>query len=336
MLEKHSFIFPIAKLQERLEKHTSTLGKYRSSENMPNMIEQFSFTKAEEFLLDDYLPEAATKTFDWIKAFSRNLSDGYSLYHSVPVREVHDSDKLFISLDGMRIGETEARIPLGYEDMYSVEAVEGEEGKFRVTLHLPHLHIHKGDAISFAYELCVYYTTLADETFEDGYIYCKDFSSLDDVDIEEYSFEVNVPQDEFNTVVSRVDGLRVFIPGYVPSESYKKGELIDFETTRGEHYYGIQQSDGDEVKVEKWYTDDIRDSIVYRVELPEWQDRNMLPAAEDSLWWALTYYIMYKWFENVNPKEANDYLDKWEKKAHEAQLYLNRENKILQRKSKWL
>ena len=62
----------------------------------------------------------------------------------------------------------------------------------------------------------------------------------------------------------------------------------------------------------------------------------MLPSVKRNLKESLVDYIIYRWFETVNPKEADDYKEKADDKGHKAQLGLNTEKTILQRGSLWL
>lgn len=349
MVEQHSFIIPIASLQEKVEKNTSVIGKNRSADGAPHLMEQYAMTPGEGFLFEDYLKEAAGKTYNYIKAFGRNLKDAYRVnYHVVP-RLVTEHDGFYISLNGVVLGAKHAIVHINPE-MYDIDHVEGEE-EFTINVHLPHLLIHKGESTSYCLEVLISYKTVADGVFEDRCEYRQVLFNSQDLDIEDFSATVNVSQAEFPTTIKSVSSFAVAVSGSNDHPTvYHAGEFIKFVQGDGVVKYGIQKETSTKVVVDEWFYEDITESVIFKVELPDWQDRNMLPAAQEHLENALMDFIMYRWFETVKPdvatlqsgkwrKEASlasDFYAKWEEEAHSAQLALNSERRILQRKSTWL
>ena len=348
MVERHSFIFPLSSLKEKVEKHTSVLGKHRKGEDSEHLLDRYSLTEGEDFMFDDYLKEAVAKTYNWIKAFGRNLSDGCRVFHNAVPRLVRKNDEMSITLNGFGQDFPKAFIPLT-NDMYAVEQVDSD---FAITLNLPHLCVHKGNADSFSFNICIKYVTLADGIFVDNCEYNEIMYSHDDIDITEFVAYVTHRQDDMPTVIQRVNSVELSILSapHTNRDVYNTGEVIEYVDENGIHKFGIQKRTSTELVIDEWYDENLTDCVVFKVELPEWQDRNMLPAAEDHLEEALANYIMYRWFETVQDdiatkiggqwrkpaSLADGCFAKWEEHARAAQLALNSERKILQRKSTWL
>lgn len=341
MVEQHSFIIPIKSLQEKVEKHTSVLGKHRSADGSQYLMEQFAMTQGEHFLFDDYLPEAVAKTYNWIRAFARNVEDGYRVFKGGALRQVREDNAVRVVVDGVQRELPTIVMPIA-KSKYSVTVVATTEEAivYDVRVTLPQIQIFTGNAEHINYDMKVKYLTLADGIFEDVCSYntngvvLEDGATLDGV----LAFRLRIDQSGFATVIERIEQVELTLSNYSASAAttYRKGEFIEYVGIDGTVRYGIQKRTYKDVDVERWFDEDIRESVVFNVEIPDWVDRNMLPAAEEHLGDALMHYIIYRWFETVNPKEAETYKDKWEEKAHEAQLALNSERRILQRKSTWL
>lgn len=349
MVEQHSFVIPIASLREKVEKNTSVIGKHRSAEGEAHLMEQYAMTQGEDFLFGDYLRDAAAKTYNFIKAFGRNVKDAYRVYHNVVPRLVTEHDGFYISLNGVRVGDKRAIVHLN-DDMYDIDHIEGEE-EYHINVHMPHLLIHKGESVSYCVEIRIGYSTIADGVFVDQHEYRKTLFAGDNLDIEDFTAVVNVSQAEFPTAIRNVHTFAVAVSGANDRPTvYHAGEFIKFIHEDGTVKYGVQNETSTKLVVDEWFDWDITESVVFKVELLDWQDRNMLPAAQEHLEDALLNYIMYRWFKMIKPdvatlqggkwrKEASladEFYANWEEHAHAAQMALNSENRILQRKSTWL
>lgn len=329
--------------------HTSVLGKHRSGEDSPHLLEQFALTEGESFLFDSYLKEAAAKTYNWIKAFGRNVQNAYVILRSdnalVDRTEVDD---VHIIRDGVRLKEAYSRIVID-ESMYT-SSQDGDTCD--VHINLPVLQFCLGGASALRYHIHVHYVTIADELFTDAADKHIILDITNDVQIDSLDLSLPISQSEFPTRLDRIDYVEVSLDGYTPASHpmIKAGVIVRYTSMDGSVKYGIQRVTSPEVDVVRWYEFDIREHVIFSVELPEWNDRNMLPAAQEHLESALANYIMYRWFEEVqedavkrvgnqwkrSAKLSDTFYAKWEEDAHAAQLALNSERRILQRKSTWL
>lgn len=73
-------------------------------------------------------------------------------------------------------------------------------------------------------------------------------------------------------------------------------------------------------------------TIIYTLQPAEWWDANAYRRAERYIKEALVNFIIYRWFEYVKPDEAEAFFDKYENYAHEAQLAMNAEKTLVQRR----
>lgn len=343
MAEQHSFIFPIANLRTLVEKRTTVLGANRSADGEPHQIERLSMTKGEKFLFDDYLQEAAAETYNWIHAFGRNVSDAFRIYRDGAVRQIKENDGVRIEIGGNKQTLPSFVIPLNpsmYNATYqqTLSDAIGDE-IYMMHINLPNILFRLGNATQIIAEVRVHYTTLADGLFEGKGVYGETWYVNNDGDVRNYIAGRLVIDGggDFKKTLKSIDDVEVVVTHIkVPEQIYNAGEYVEYTTADDNILHGVITEVVGNIPVIKWLHGDLRDSIVYKVELPDWQDRNMLPLVENHLQEAIVNYIMWRWFENTNPKEAEVYYEKWEDKAHKAQLGLNAEQKVLQRKSTWL
>ena len=340
MSEQHSFIFKIPAIRTLVEKRTTMLGANRSTEDEPHLVDRLSMTKGEGFLFDDFLEEAVSETYNWIRAFGRNVRKAYAIYPNGELHTVKKNNGVYIDMDGENHG-------LSFSNGAVVNTVQDSGLIETIQATIPDIHIRIGDAEQVRCRIYLRFTTgvagtpIADSMRE--LVNASTDTITEDTNIGGvYQFGYMKMNDDFGQhVIKSVDGFDIELDEITPRHiTLSKGDYIvyqDGETRK----YGILAADYDSLSdsglIIAEETDvDVRDSIIFRVELPDWQDRNMLPAVQNHLQEAIVNYIIWRWFETVNPREADIYHDKWEAKAHEAQLGLNAEKHVLQRKSTWL
>lgn len=72
--------------------------------------------------------------------------------------------------------------------------------------------------------------------------------------------------------------------------------------------------------------------IVYTLQPRPWWDRNAFGGVERYIKESLVNYILFRWFEMTNMQEASLYFAKFEDYAHKAQLGMNAEHGVLERR----
>ena len=343
MADRHSFIFRIADLQQLVERHTSYLGKMRVTDKDLDAADRLSLTEGEDFLFADYLEEATSETYDWIKAFGRNVKDAFLVFPDGEFNVIKEHSGVTIQRDGVSYGERKAF------DVLDMNPYIGEQDEVTHTHTLevdpsPSIKIAVGDATSVTYVIRLYYTASVVGTNAISSQYIKTITNTitSDATISEIETTSDaIPQTHGLTVVTSIDKLEIEVTSYTPaSASYNKGSYVKYIRLDGSFVYArlaaaYNAANKVEPELKDVCTDDPRGSVVMAVELPDWQDRNMLPAVERYLKDAIAFYIIWRWLETTNPKEAENYYNKYEEKAHQAQLGLNSEATILKRHGHW-
>ncbi|MBR1525077.1 MAG: hypothetical protein IJ640_00255 [Prevotella sp.] len=344
MADKHSFIFPISDIKERVEKHTSKIGSMRGADDVPHMLDRMSLTEGESFLTDDYLQEAAAETYNWIKAFGRNLNQAFRIYPDGNLHTILENHGVHIFAEGRKQG-LRYLLQLTSDD-YNISGTPNQQGVsiFSASVSLPSITIFVGEASEVRYKITFNYTTGIDGApIGDNRQYVEEHTTTIDSNESQgaYGFQIRIePSVLGNVTVKSIDSVEVEITNIFKDYTLNKGDYIRFVNKDGTDRYGIVGADYDsrttDIIVCEETDGDCRGSIVMKVELAEWQDRNVLPVVETYLREALVNYIIYRWFETANPKESEVFHNKWEDRAHKAQLGLNTERRILQRKATWL
>lgn len=347
MSEQHSFIFPIAAIKQLVEQRTSTIGKMRGSETEPHLLDRLSLTDGESFLTDEWLEEAAAETYDWIKAFGRNVGNAFRIYPDGELHTIVENWGAHLETAGQVRGLSYKQ-DLSSSNFSSVRNNAQSDAAsniaaFTVNVNLPAaVDIALGGAAEVYYTMVVNYTTgINGVPIEDKAQHT--INSVVSVDTEESGcrFVVKLTTLLGDMVVKSVDSVEITITKATARHfTLQKGDYIVWQGVDGSERYGIvgvnYDSNSEGPIIAEMINADVRNSIVMKVELPDWQDRNMLPMIERNLKDALSYFIIWRWFEEVYPQEAQSFKDRWEEKAHQAQLGLNTENHTLQRDATWL
>jgi hypothetical protein len=63
------FSYKISDILDEITKRTSYLGKMRSTEQEPFLVDRLSLTSGENFMFKEFIDNAANETYEWVKAF---------------------------------------------------------------------------------------------------------------------------------------------------------------------------------------------------------------------------------------------------------------------------
>lgn len=335
--EIHTFVFPLSDLRREIEKRSSYLGKMRSTEQEKHLLERFALTEGEAFLSDEYLREAATETYDWIRAFGRGVEHAFVFY---PMKEAIEIREHFGAC--IEVGESGPSIKVNIPLTSDMCTLSYTALGFHGVIQLSGYNIETGSASKVRYRVTLYYTFgVPNSPIEEP----RSQATFSDISSNSsfVQYEFFVPKENTSlgdAGLKSVERLEIEIMAMEPAVQLSEGDYICFTDMHDKKRYGVVKAGtsyaGFDEPVCDWYDYDIRDSISYRLMIPHWQDNNMLPKVKNDLREALVNYILWRWFEMVNPTEASIYYDKWEEKAHGAQLGLNAEDRVLQRRVVWL
>lgn len=351
MTELHSFIFPIADIQQKVEKDTTYLGKMRSAGEDAGAYDRLRLTEGEDFMFNDFLEQAAAETYNWIKAFGRNVKNAYRIIPDGVLHVINEhlgvrvllgsEDKGLHSMTSLAATASNPALPYA---TFEITAETDNDVTYRIDIH-SHLNVSMGDASSVGYALRVHYTESVEDTPFMQHRVCSASGTLSaDTDLDTLgTFSVTLDKDDFGThSILSVDSFEVEITDITPIDEMEleAGDFVKYILSDGRIVYGTLTNGfvagAGEPLLGNTSDIDMRNNVAFVVELPDWTDRNMLPVVESYLAKAIVFYIIYLWFEMTNPKEAERYYTKWEDAAHEAQMGLNTENKTLQRHGHWL
>lgn len=126
-------------------------------------------------------------------------------------------------------------------------------------------------------------------------------------------------------------------------ETEKNANLIDrMSLTAGESFLAKEFLEDAREQVYDWlraFGRDIEDAckvedgtIIITLQPAEWWDSNAKSRADRYIKEALVNFVIYRWFEYVDTAESQAFFDKYENYAHEAQLAMNAEKTLVQRR----
>ena len=331
-MDKHIFVLSIPSILEEVDKRTSYIGKMRVSDKTPDAMERLRLSPSEQFLSQEFLEEAAGETYDWIKAFGRNIAHAYRVMSGTPPTLLQENLGVHIQYAANK-----------YAQKYTITSNEIEEiysSGNTVILYMPEIKVFKGNASNVCYSVTVYYTTGVKGTpikSHRQYSRTACFTTYSS-NVGNITFTYPKPTFPFGTVeLLDIERIEIEITKIDSAISIPKGSYVEMSYFDGHIAYGFLSSDYHSnqnitPEFEEEYDFDINDNIIMQIQLYDWQDKNMLPIVERNLKEALVNYIIYRWFEIVNTNESEAYLGKWEDKCRIAQLGLNTERKLLQRR----
>lgn len=368
MKQTVSFIFPIADIQKEVEKRSSYLGKMRvvagSDAAVPqHQLDRMSLTKGEDFLFQEYLREAATETYDWIRAFGRHHGErAMRLYGSSTTHTIKENcGAKIVDDNGKEYGTKFLFVPTTDDWVMRYNPLHGT---WQTEITLPDAcEFVLQDSSDIKYRITYKYVVGVEDTpFEEVGVQTSEAVVLADTAqrLSKVSFEIPLRSTEWgDDYIKSVEYVLIEITEIVPAAalSAAKDEYIEYQrrdgTTEWYQVRGAISTDKLFVPVD-WANnlerleEDLRDSIVYRLCIPEWSDSGMYKVVDNRLREAIVNYILWRWFETVlqeedrysrygqkMPHEAERYFEKYEEMAHQAQLGLNAEKQPLQRRYKW-
>lgn len=102
------FSYRAKDLLEEVTKRTSYFGKMRGSENAPTMLDVMSLTSGEDFLFNEFLEDAVSETYDWLKAFGRKIKHSNICNISATTHKTYKNNGLILNVNqnACEIGKT--------------------------------------------------------------------------------------------------------------------------------------------------------------------------------------------------------------------------------------
>lgn len=340
------FNFRIADLLEEVTKRTSYIGKMRGTENLPHMLDVMALTSGEDFLFNEFVEDAASETYDWLKAFGKKVKHSY--HGKCEIKEVvqYKNHGLYVTLEGE---EAELCTPYKVENIAVDDDLTDAE-KIYVT-------VPSVDMRSMIEEVNVEVTyTFTVRTVLDGIL-----------SLRETQKHVSNKTLAKGGISSYLDDSLASNGLYIPFDFYESGGVHklqgvdvqitievtpvmtgDIETYTYIEYHNdlnhteqfdVYQANSDCTNITwKAHADilplDPRGQIAFILERTSVFNENLIHSIDRNIKEAIVNYVIYRWFEYVNLQEAEKFYLKFEGYAHKAQLGMNSETDIQQRKYK--
>lgn len=332
------FNYKISDLFEEVTKRTSYMGKMRSTEQEPYLVDRMSLTSGEDFMFNEFLEEAVHETYDWVKAFGRNIpmyDKIVSKYSDIPMykdygvscknyvtEEAYSFDKpIEVKVDEL-LEDDEDVLFVGHDDIQVTSTIEDVEVVVEHKLILYTVL----DGLDVA-------TTL---NYNRSKLVNKGKAAI-----------FQGEQIPFNFVESdgkhEIKGAELYITIKVKpvvSTAIKKGTYVEYRTDfSDDSVFDLYKVNADCTNAD-WMDYsckldyDPRGCVLYILERKDCFDKNILTSTDRALKEAIVNRIIYLWCEYVNAPEAEKYLLKFEDYGHKAQLGMNARTKDIQRKYK--
>lgn len=438
-MKQFIFSYPIPKIREEVEKRTSYLGRMRNTDAESHLLDRLSLTYGEGFLFDEYLHEAIGETYNWIKAFGRNVQNATEILEANIVKNVYEYYGVNVSVSG-ELKSLDFEVPIinwQWKKNPQVVALHTDSNKQEALERIKtndillepedynqaaDIYVYawsnnnltfyslsetpKSDAPLFSIGEVQFALTISNgssrlrylENHHNGDWFVGDASYLDHVSktgtllVNTHPISINIglassvtyqytlryktgiagtpiideicisnihiiqtkQEDSGCQFIIKLDATPFGVPDFIdivdislsiinihPThiQELSINDYVIYHKYNGDTEYWLVEdncTENDFFKYARHLEGDFRNFIVYRLEIPEWADTNMIPRVRNSLYEALVNYIMWRWLEMVLPSESDVYLGKWESHVRNAQLGLNSEKTTLNRKYKML
>lgn len=328
-----TFSYRIDDILGEITKRTTYMGKMRGTEQEPFLIDRLSLTKGEGFMFSEFLEEAVAETYDWLKAFGRNIQ----MY-----------DKIVLKYEDIKLKDGVCLKLMSGDS----EVAPNEESSLKCSIEAKgtRMDIRLGEVLSASTQegyvindaepsirvkIKVKYTNGNAQPVEK--LYEKELKNGDELGM--FSIYYESEEDEYDEDPTHPVEVTMVVVN-TSDFTIKKNTYVEYHySADNPDLFDVYQVNVDCTNINwKDYSCklliDPRDSIVFTLNYPDYFDLNMVSSIDRNIKEAIVNYIIYRWFEYVYPIDADKYYLKFEDYAHKAQLGMNSENTLLQRKYK--
>lgn len=328
------FSYRVDDILEEITKRTSKLGQMRTAEG-PSLVDRLSLTRGEDFMFSEFLEDAVSQTYDWLKAFGRKIPMYEKIVLKYEDMEIYKDYGVSMDIAGEKKDfDTEMRVKVLSFNTDNISTIEvkheelnllkerNKDVNVNVLIHhrlVSHLIVGGVDAINESE-----YTKTVNMSTGDSYT-----SGL-----EEIYFNVKEPE-RFD-----VKSLELYITATVLPvniQPIKSNTYVEYHTDFGdESVFDVYQTNVN-CTTANWkdysckLAIDPRDKIVFILENSCNMDMNLMSSIDRNIKEALVNYIIWRWFEYTNPQEADRFYVKFEAYASEAKNGMDSEREIMQR-----
>ena len=325
------FSYRVDDILEEITKRTSKLGQMRTAEG-PSLVDRLSLTRGEDFMFSEFLEDAVSQTYDWLKAFGRKIP----MYEKI-VLKYEDMKMLKDYGAQMKINGNDAN--LNEKIKIDVEGVVKKDDSTLTVVHSPiTLTNYSGESIHASVEhTLILHTTFNEKPVTKTIEYVKsrsiDVGSVWSADAIPFEFI----EDGYEHKIDYAE-LYVFVTvSPVEVKPIKKDTYVEYHTdSSDDSVFDVYQTNVN-CTTANWkdysckLAIDPRDKIVFILENSCNMDMNLMSSIDRNIKEALVNYIIWRWFEYTNPQEADRFYVKFEAYASEAKNGMDSEREIMQR-----
>jgi hypothetical protein len=330
------FNYRVDDILEEITKRTSYTGKMRRSEQEPFLVDRLSLTRGEDFMFSEFLEEAVSETYDWVRAFGRNIpmydkivlkySDipmykdyGASCKNAVTNEEYNFDSIIKAEIDEL-LEEDENTLFVSHDDISVTSAIEDVEVVVEHKLNL-HTVLNGIDVV----------TTL-------NYNRSKLANKGDSVNFQGEQIPFNFVESDGKHEIKGAELYITIKVKPVVSTAIKKGTYVEYRTDFSDdsvfdvYQVTVDCTTADWMDYACKQAVDPRGCVIFILERTDHMDLNLISSIDRNIKEALINYIIYKWFEYTNVEEADKFYLKFDYHGQKAQIDMNSETKIVQRK----
>lgn len=321
------FNYRVEDILDEVTKRTSYTGKMRRSEQEPYLVDRLSLTRGEDFMFSEFLEEAVSETYDWVRAFGRGIPmyDKIVLDYTDVKQYKNHGYKITVGGEEIEAGKA---VPL---KVISFETQVGLKTEAYITFH--DIVAEKKVDIPSDISGTILYRLLFDDngtlTEREGTTKLDSFEGVNDISIRILALDKGELVDVELELLVKVNPQEVTpIKSKAYVEYYDNLDNLDI--------YDVYQ-----VTVEctnaNWkdyackQAVDPRGCVIFILERTDHMDLNLISSIDRNIKEALINYIIYKWFEYTNTEEADKFYLKYDYHGQKAQIGMNSETKIVQR-----
>lgn len=337
------FSYKIDDLLEEVTKRTSYIGKMRGTEQELHLLDRLSLTRGENFMFTEFIEDAASNVYDWLKAFGRKVKHAYhaKCVFDESVQYKHhgalitidgveaDADKRYVykgiaAMANVLSNRINATVP-NVQVLSKIETVDVTiEYRFIVETHLPNYGKTSEVKVitnTATLDKGVKYPAAAGvgtsiyipfEFNENG-----DIHELKNVDL-----EIVVKETPVNVVPIKAETYVEYHPSLTDLSAADYYQVVK-DCTNADWFGNADKLPSDP-----------RGNVMFVLEQTSYFDVNMIHSIDRNIKEAIVNYIIYRWFEFVNEVEAEKFYLKFDDYAHKAHIGMNSETKPIQRKYK--
>ena len=325
------FSYRVDDILEEITKRTSKLGQMRTAEG-PSLVDRLSLTRGEDFMFSEFLEDAVSQTYDWLKAFGRKIP----MYEKIVLKyediKLYKNNGYKLTVGGQEI-EAGVSIPVNVSS-YDV-LTSGIQQELYITF--PNIAAEKKGGDSDAAVIGeLSYTLHFDEIGlgennvfqESGKVILETLEGVDDVTIKTNAFlRGTLTKIELELLITITESVKPIAHNtYVEYHTdFDNDSVFDVYQTNVNCTTANWKDYSCKLAI------DPRDKIVFILENSCNMDMNLMSSIDRNIKEALVNYIIWRWFEYTNPQEADRFYVKFEAYASEAKNGMDSEREIMQR-----